>query len=330
MANYIATGTDLTAVANAIRTKGGTSESLSFPDGFISAIEAIPSGSTEISIIPEQTVTVSGSFTPIQFDAPLVVGETYSWSINGTTGTGTAISSSGDVLLIGIQNAVAFDYSSSSMYLAVSGSSYYGTYTIKVTQEASGPTLITKSITQNGTYSASSDSADGYSQVTVAVPVPPVVIGTFTPSNNEADSVKSITVPYTGNGYPVSCAVRPTAGTYKSGTDIYASTQQKAVVMYTMSKANAGETPDYSTSNIEKNQGTAVTMYKNSSSDATNIAPSGSKNALIFTSYNAGGNAAQNVVRFKSKTEMTVYVGGGSNYGFLAGTEYTYEITYSS
>lgn len=31
-------------------------------------------------------------------------------------------------------------------------------------------TLITKSITENGTYNASSDSADGYSSVTVAVP----------------------------------------------------------------------------------------------------------------------------------------------------------------
>lgn len=33
-----------------------------------------------------------------------------------------------------------------------------------------GPTLVTKSITANGTYNASSDSADGYSSVTVAVP----------------------------------------------------------------------------------------------------------------------------------------------------------------
>ena len=33
----------------------------------------------------------------------------------------------------------------------------------------SSPTLITKSITQNGTYNASSDNADGYSQVTVNV-----------------------------------------------------------------------------------------------------------------------------------------------------------------
>ena len=238
MANYIASDTDLTSVANAIRTKGGTSSSLVFPSGFVTAIQNIPSG-------------------------------------------GSA-------------------------------------------------TLITKSITANGTYNASSDSADGYSQVSVAVPVLPVVSGTFTPGNTEANSVKSITVPYTGNGYPVACVIRPTAGSYKSGTSIYTSTQQKAVVMYAMSKANAGEAPDYSTTTSEKNQGTVVAMYKNSSSDATNIAPSGSKNSFIFTSYNASGNAAQNIVRFKSKTEMTVYVGGGSNYGFLAGTEYTYEIVYSA
>lgn len=44
MANYIASDTDLTAVANAIRTKGGTSAELEFPSGFVSAVQAIPSG----------------------------------------------------------------------------------------------------------------------------------------------------------------------------------------------------------------------------------------------------------------------------------------------
>ena len=47
MANYIATDTDLTAVANAIRSKGGTSASLAFPADFVSAIAAIPSGGDE-------------------------------------------------------------------------------------------------------------------------------------------------------------------------------------------------------------------------------------------------------------------------------------------
>ena len=44
MANYLVTDTDLTSVANAIRTKGGTSASLTFPTGFSDAIAAIPSG----------------------------------------------------------------------------------------------------------------------------------------------------------------------------------------------------------------------------------------------------------------------------------------------
>ena len=35
-----------------------------------------------------------------------------------------------------------------------------------------GPTLVTKTITQNGTYSPASDNADGYSAVTVNVPTP--------------------------------------------------------------------------------------------------------------------------------------------------------------
>lgn len=77
MSDYIVDSADLTSVANAIRTKGGTSAQLAFPAGFVSAVQAIP-----------------------------------------TSGT---------------------------------------------------PTLISKSITENGTYNASSDNADGYSSVTVNV-----------------------------------------------------------------------------------------------------------------------------------------------------------------
>ncbi len=87
---------DLTSVANAIRTKGGTAASLAFPAGFVSAINAISGG-------------------------------------------------------------------------------------------GSSPTLVTKNITANGTYSASSDSADGYSSVTVNVPSGLAYeSGTYTPSADTA------------------------------------------------------------------------------------------------------------------------------------------------
>lgn len=44
MANYLTTDTDLEAVADAIRAKGGTSADLVFPSGFVDAIDAIESG----------------------------------------------------------------------------------------------------------------------------------------------------------------------------------------------------------------------------------------------------------------------------------------------
>ena len=45
---YTASGDDLTAIANAIRAKGGTSSPLKFPNGFVTAIEAL--GSSEYTI----------------------------------------------------------------------------------------------------------------------------------------------------------------------------------------------------------------------------------------------------------------------------------------
>lgn len=54
----------------------------------------------------------------------------------------------------------------------------------KVELLSGGTTLTTKNITQNGTYSASSDSADGYSEVTVNVSGGSVNIGTVTTTNS--------------------------------------------------------------------------------------------------------------------------------------------------
>lgn len=44
MADYLVTDTELTSIANAIRTKGGTQAQLSFPTDFVSAINAISGG----------------------------------------------------------------------------------------------------------------------------------------------------------------------------------------------------------------------------------------------------------------------------------------------
>lgn len=68
MANYLTTDTELTSVANAIRTKGGTAANLIYPTGFVSAIENIPSGlNVEYGIIPanyEKINTSSNYYLP--------------------------------------------------------------------------------------------------------------------------------------------------------------------------------------------------------------------------------------------------------------------------
>lgn len=64
---------DLTSVANAIRTKGGTSADLAFPAGFVSAVEAIPSGGgglqtgTFTIASKTKTVTISLDDADIEF-----------------------------------------------------------------------------------------------------------------------------------------------------------------------------------------------------------------------------------------------------------------------
>ena len=234
MANYTVTDSELTSVASAIRTKGGTSASLSFPDGFVTAIGNISGGST--------------------------------------------------------------------------------------------PTLITKSITANGTYNASGDNADGYSSVTVAVPSK-LVTGTFTGSTTGA--AMSVTIPYTGSGYPVAIWIYPSYGTYKSGTDMYSLVQKSVVVAYSACKCNTGATPTYlsSDSALESNKMTYFTRYKNSTSDAAALsASSGETNTMTSVGASASSGAC---VRINSATQISVFI-AGTSYGFKKDIEYTYQIVYSS
>lgn len=61
MADYLVTDTELTSVANAIRTKGGTSANLSFPTEFVSAINNIPTGGTPTLQTKTKTYTPTTS-----------------------------------------------------------------------------------------------------------------------------------------------------------------------------------------------------------------------------------------------------------------------------
>ena len=74
MAEFLTFDTDLTAVANAIRAKGGTSAQLIYPSGFVSAIQAIQTG-----ITPKLVVTTSAGAA--------VTAVKGSKTVTGTAGT---------------------------------------------------------------------------------------------------------------------------------------------------------------------------------------------------------------------------------------------------
>ena len=59
---YKVTDNELTSIADAIRTKGGTSDDLEFPSEFVSAIGDIPTGGS--AVLETLNVSSNGTYTP--------------------------------------------------------------------------------------------------------------------------------------------------------------------------------------------------------------------------------------------------------------------------
>lgn len=99
MAEYLTNTTDLTSVADAIRAKGGTTELLTYPNEFVTAIQAISLG-----IVPQLIVTVSAGATVTATNGSktitgtsdstgvctLAVPEIGTWSVSATLGGQTS------------------------------------------------------------------------------------------------------------------------------------------------------------------------------------------------------------------------------------------------
>lgn len=94
MTEYLTNDVDLRKVADAIRTKGGTSASLSYPDEYVSAINAITTGAGLKIVVSapsgarvtatKGSDTVSG--TSVNGGCSLVVPEAGTWSVRATMG----------------------------------------------------------------------------------------------------------------------------------------------------------------------------------------------------------------------------------------------------
>ena len=136
---------DLTSVANAIRTKGGTSATMSFPSGFVSAIENIPTGG---NLQANKNATPGASQQVVTPD--------------------TGYDGMEQVTVSGDANLVAENIKKDVEIFGVTGSYEGG--------GGGGATVEALSVTANGTYTAPTGKA--YSPVTVNVPNPVSIIDT--------------------------------------------------------------------------------------------------------------------------------------------------------
>lgn len=120
MAEYLTNTTDLTAVANAIRAKGGTTAQLIYPDGFVTAINAITTVSPKLA-------TITFSIASNSSIDPRFVFATYISQNKELINEGSAQSSIQDRTspfnIQTIQDSLLFMYHSGSASLAVADSS---------------------------------------------------------------------------------------------------------------------------------------------------------------------------------------------------------------
>lgn len=216
MSNVLVEKASLQAIANAIRYKNGTQNSYK-PDEMAAAILALSGG----GIVPagELDITENGTYDVTQYASADV-------DVEGTTPTGTLeISVNGEYDVSAYANADVdvptgtvptgvieidengvYDVSqyasadvdvptgvtpSGTLQINSNGTHDVTDYASAEVNVSGGSTLTTKNISTNGTYNASSDSADGYSQVTVAVPASAVDTGTksITENGNNQDVV---------------------------------------------------------------------------------------------------------------------------------------------
>lgn len=103
---------DLTSIANAIRTKGGTSSQLAFPSGFVSAIGDIPTGGggdydvaggTVILANSDRTISVDVDFEPTH---AILFADYTNWAYTSWTQWGTIVFDTSFPYYMGIQTRI--------------------------------------------------------------------------------------------------------------------------------------------------------------------------------------------------------------------------------
>lgn len=150
-----------------------------------------------------------------------------------------------------------------------------------------------------------------------------IVTGTF--KGTTTGTAMDITLSYSGSGYPIAAVICPKDGV--RGNDSFKSLVQRYVAaMFCITKANATMAPEYNKT-VTADEYIVLHRYKSSTSNANSYSQTG--NQLYITTGTDATSSNINIMNFKSKTKMSVYI-ANTSYGFAANIEYTYYIIYSS
>lgn len=158
-----------------------------------------------------------------------------------------------------------------------------------------------------------------------------VVTGTFTTGSSGA-STGTVTLNYTGSGYPIAVFVFVADGLSKSDSSWYTTIGRYDCGLVALVKADTTTAPSYGTSG-SANYGAISYLYKSSSSSATSYSRNGSQTANTYTSSSTNAAASASMLRFKGNAKtLSYYVGNrsSSTYGLARDTTFRYAVLYSS
>lgn len=176
--------------------------------------------------------------------------------------------------------------------------------------------------TENGTYDVSA-LAEAVVNVSGGGGDSNVVIGEFT-TGSSTGTTGSVSVPYTGSGFPIAAMVFVAGGmvnnTETGNTDWYNSVHRYAVGQWTYHNTQQASSC---------NTGVTTWVFKNSTSNSQSYSRSSAINTSVRTS-SAPSGAGATCVRMTTDGKTLKWYVSSSSYGLLASTKYTYIIIYSS
>lgn len=151
-----------------------------------------------------------------------------------------------------------------------------------------------------------------------------VVKGTFKSSLNGYSI--SVSTGYSGNGYPISIAIFPSEGSYKTGSPAYSAVRRYGLVSWTAVKCDLLARPNYLTTSVENNMSVSV-IYKSSSSNANQYSGTMQMSGTVLSNSSAS-RTYYLCAKYNDSNKLSVYI-GGTSHGFIPDIEYTYIIVFS-